>query len=96
MNDYIGKSINANYFRGIEAVGGKITFDEMGLVFKSHSFNLQTGETRIDYSQIRAINKRNTLGIVPNGIAIVTKDDINHKFVINNRNKVIRFLMQKL
>lgn len=26
--DYIGKSIFANYFRGIEAVGGKLYFDE--------------------------------------------------------------------
>ncbi|MCQ4936344.1 hypothetical protein [Anaerotignum propionicum] len=35
MNDYIGKIISANYFRGAEAVGGKVAFGETGLTIKS-------------------------------------------------------------
>ncbi|MFI3165700.1 MAG: hypothetical protein R3Y45_05410 [Bacillota bacterium] len=96
MKNYIGTSIKANLFRGIEAVGGKITFDDMGLTFKSHSCNVQTGETRIEYSQISTINKRNTLGVVPNGISIITKDNLEYNFVINSRKKVIEFLMSRL
>lgn len=96
MRDYIGNSILANYFKGIEAVGGKINFDETGLTFQSHALNIQTGETRIEYSQITKIAKRNTLGIVPNGISIFTKDNFEHKFVINNRNSVIEFLKSRI
>lgn len=92
MKDYTGNSIFANYFKGLEAVGGKIYFNDTGLTFQSHSLNIQTGEIRIEYSQISKIAKRNTLGIVPNGISIFTKDGFEHKFVIYNRNSVIAFL----
>ncbi len=96
MKDYMNESILANYFRGIESVGGKIYFDETGLVFKSHSLNIQTGQTRIDYSQIAEVKKRNTLGIIPNGMSIITKDNKIHKFVIYNRSNVIKFLLEKI
>lgn len=76
-------------------MGGKIYFDNTGLTFKSHKFNIQRGETRIDYNQIQDVNKRNTLGIVPNGISIFTKDGVEHKFVIYNREKIIDFLKHK-
>ena len=96
MKNYIGNSIAANYFRGFEAVGGKMEFDETGLTFKSHALNIQAGKTRIGYSQIDKITKRNTLGIVPNGISIFTKDNFEHKFVVKNRSSVIALLQSKL
>ena len=58
MKDFTGQSIMANYFRGIEAVGGKIHFYEDKLIFKSHVFNIQRGETEIKYSDIAEIQKR--------------------------------------
>ncbi len=93
--EYSGKSILANYFRGMEAVGGKIYFDDKGFTFKSHAVNIQTGDTRIEYIQIDYIKKRNTLGIVPNGISIFTKDGLEHKFVINSRKQVIEYIQSK-
>ncbi len=96
MKNYVGTSISANLFRGLESVGGKITFDEVGLTFKSHLINVQRGETRIEYSQISTINKRNTLGIVPNGMSVITKNNIKYDFVINSREKVIEFLFSRL
>lgn len=96
MKNYIGNSILANYFKGIEAVGGKIYFDDTGLTFKSHALNFQTGETRIEYVQIIKVVKRNTLGIIPNGMSIFTKDNYEHKFVIYHRNSVIEFLQSRL
>lgn len=95
MKDYIGTNIAANYFKGPEAVGGKIYFCQTCLVFKSHALNIQTGEQRIEYSEIIMISKRNTLGIVPNGISIFTKDGFEHKFVVNKRNDVMEFLESK-
>ena len=88
MKDFTGQSKMANYFRGIEAVDK--------LIFKSHVFNIQKGETEIKYSDIAEIQKRNTLLIAPNGISIVTKDGFKHKFVLNGRNKVIEFLNSKI
>ena len=92
MKNYIGQSILANYFRGAEAVGGKIHFDEYGMTFRSHAFNFQTGDTRIDYRDIASVGTRNTLGLVPNGLSVFTKDGFEHKFVIYHRKAVIEFL----
>lgn len=47
MKNYIGKSVYANLFRGPEAVGGKIHFNQNSLVFESHKLNIQTGRTEI-------------------------------------------------
>ena len=92
MKNYIGISVAANYFRGPEAVGGKVAFDETGLTFRSHALNIQTGDTRIDYDQIEMIRKVNTFGVIPNGMLIITKDFRRHQFVIYHRKKVIDFL----
>jgi hypothetical protein len=92
MRNLIGSSIPANYFRGAEAVGGKLRFDETGMTFQSHSFNVSTGETRIEYSDILLIKERNTLGIVRNGISVFTENGFEHKFVVNGREEIIEFL----
>ena len=34
MKEYLNSSIPANYFRGIEAVGGRLYFDEISLLGK--------------------------------------------------------------
>lgn len=94
--NYIGINIPANYFRGMEAVGGHLHFYENHMIFKSHALNIQTGEQIIEYSQMVKIAKRNTLGIVPNGISVFTKDGFEHKFVIYNRDSVIEFLNSKI
>ena len=86
----------ANYFVGIEGVGGKIYFDETGFLFKSHSFNIQTGQMRINYKDIAKLGKWNSLVIVPNGLSVFTRDGIEHKFVIYHRNDVFEFLESKI
>lgn len=93
---YLNEKIAANYMRGKEAVGGWIYFDENGLTFKSHAVNIQTGETRIEYADIRDVKKRRTWGVVPNGISVYTNDDFEHKFVIHDREQVIEFLKSKI
>lgn len=92
MKSFIGTSINANLFRGIEGVGGKIHFSETGLVFISHAINIQRGKTEIIYNEIDSVSTRNTLGILPNGVNIVLNNGVKYKFVINNRSKIIDFL----
>lgn len=93
MKDYSGTSILANYYRGIEAVGGKLYFDETGMTFKSHAINIQTGETRIEYRDMHKAAKR---GIIPTGMSVFTKDGFEHKFVVYHRKDVIAFLESKM
>lgn len=94
--DYIGRTIPANLFRGIEAVGGNIVFKEQSLLFKSHDMNVQTGETEIEYAQIFHVENIPTLGVVPNGLLITARDGTKFKFVVNNRAEIIEFLMGKI
>ncbi|MEN6595767.1 MAG: hypothetical protein ABFC31_12560 [Clostridiaceae bacterium] len=46
MRNLIGSSIPANYIRDAEAVDGKLRFDETGMTFQSHGFNVSTGESK--------------------------------------------------
>lgn len=39
-----------------------------------------------------SINKTNTLGIIPNGIKVTLRNGHEYKFVISNREEVIKFL----
>lgn len=84
--------VAANLFRGIEAVGGHLYFEENEMVFKSHAVNIQTGETHIPYVNISDIKKCNTLGIVPNGILVTTRDGMKYKFVVWGRNGILSFI----
>ena len=92
MRNLIGSSIPANYFRGAEAVGGKLRFDETGMTFSSHGFNVSTGETRIDYADVVLVRGRSTLGIVRNGISVFTENGFEHKFVVNGREEIMEFM----
>ena len=96
MKNFTGENILANYYRGIESVGGKIYFYEDRLVFKSHAINIQRGETEIKYKDISEVKKRMTMFIIPNGMGITTKDGFRHKFVLYGRDKVIEFLNSKI
>lgn len=96
VRNYVNEKIGANYMRKLEAVGGWIYFDETGLTFKSHAINVHRGETRIEYADIQHVTKRRTMGVVPNGISVYTKDNFEHKFVIYNREDVIEFLKSKM
>lgn len=86
--DYRGKTIPANYYRGLEAVGGKLAFDDLGMTFRSHALNIQTGETRIEYKDI--VNAQ-TRGLLTE-ISVYTKDGKDHRFVVYHRKDVVAFL----
>lgn len=77
----------ANHFKGKEAVGGFLYLTKDELIFKSHNLNFQSHETRIEIRHIENIKKVNTLGLIPNGMMIVSNDGICDRFVVNNRKK---------
>jgi len=79
------RSGGANHFKNVEAVGGKLYLFKDKLQFKSHNFNVQNHEQVIDLNQIKDVNFYNTLGIIPNGLAIKKKDGQIEKFVVSGR-----------
>jgi hypothetical protein len=97
LNDeIIEEEIFANLFRGLEGVGGKIFLTNQRLVFKSHSLNIQKGQTNIVYLDIDSIHKRKTAKLVDNGIKIITKEGTEYNFVVNDRDAVLKKIQQKI
>jgi hypothetical protein len=77
----------ANHFKGAEAVGGKLYLFKDRVEFKSHGFNIQNHQQRIDIASITTVTFYNSLGIIPNGLQITTDHDVVEKFVINSRKR---------
>jgi hypothetical protein len=89
----------ANHFKNIEAVGGNLYLFADKLRFKSHSINIQNHELIINLNQIKEVSFFNSLGLVPNGLAIKTIDGKTEKFVVNGRkvwkNEIDKCLINK-
>lgn len=86
----------ANYKRGVEFVGGKIYFDDKGLIFKPHKLNFHTSEVRIDFCDIRGAEPSKTLGLIPNGLLIYTKDNKQHQFVSYSCKEIAAYIRSKI
>ncbi|WP_425640057.1 GRAM domain-containing protein [Algoriphagus yeomjeoni] len=86
----------ANLFRGAEAVGGKLFLTDQNLIFKSHSFNIQTGQSAIPFESIAEVSARKTAKLVDNGLRILTHEGITHDFVVVDRAHWIVKLEEKL
>ena len=77
----------ANHFQGIEAVGGRLVLTNERVVFKSHSFNIQTHEWSVALPDILETESARTLGVVPNGLLIKVKSGETERFVVNDREE---------
>lgn len=78
-----------------EAVGGKLRFDETGMIFSSHRFNVQRGETRIDYADIVGVRRARNLWVIPNGVVVTTREGKSYRFVVYRARKLTEFLAEK-
>lgn len=92
MKDFTGKRVNAYYYRGLEAVGGVLFFEEEKMTFSSHAFNMQTGDTEIIYEDILSIEKKKAFFLLPIAVEILTCDGILHKMIITGRDSVVEYL----
>ena len=82
----------ANLFRGIEAVGGRIFVTNKMIKFKAHLINLQSMPTEFSIDNIERIERKKSLGIIPNQMVIILKSGLEYKFVVNNRDKLINII----
>ncbi|MEX2349833.1 MAG: GRAM domain-containing protein [Flavobacteriaceae bacterium] len=81
----------ANLFRNkLIAVGGKLFLSNKRLIFNSHKYNFQMGETSIRIEKIEKITLRKTGRIVDNGLRIETNDNLIFDFVVNDREKWVK------
>lgn len=86
----------ANLFRGIEAVGGRITITNFRIWFEPHALNIQSQPEEISLNVITAIGKRNTMGIIPNGMYVRTNSGQEFHFVTWKRETLIRTVQQQI
>jgi len=86
----------ANHIYCGESVGGKLYLFPDKLTFKSHQFNIKNHELHIGLKQIEGIKPYNNIGIIPNGLLIITNDGKKEKFIVNGRKKWIQSILQIL
>ena len=73
----------ANHFKGVEAVGGKLYLTSKRIIFKSHKLNIQNHQLSIKLTDIETFDRYKTLGLVNNGLSIITSDQKTEKFVVS-------------
>ncbi len=95
-NEKIIKEGAANHFQGLESVGGKLYLTNRRVVFNSHNLNIQIHQISIPFNKIKKVEKRMSLGIVPNGLLIKTIDGKEEKFVVWGRSKWRTLIEQKV
>lgn len=84
--------VAANLFRGTEAVGGRMQITTHRILFKAHAINIQKEPAEIDLKDVTEVGKRNTLGLVPNGMYVRTKDGTEYRFVVWGRGNLIKII----
>lgn len=83
----------ANYFRGLSNVGGRLYLTERYLTFRPHALNLRRGEEVIALKDIVAVQRRNTLLLVPNGFSVILRDGTEARFVVYGRDEWVQAIV---
>ena len=76
----------ASLILGKERVGGKIFLTNEKMIFKSHEFNIQKGQTEIKYSEIIELLKIKMNSFFDNGIRLKTQNEKSFDFIVNERD----------
>ena len=86
----------ANLYKGVEGVGGKMFLTNQRMIFKSHNYNIQTGQTNIPFMDIEDVIERKLFLIADVGLRVKLKGRKKYDFVVNERNKWIEEINSKL
>ncbi|MBP3038570.1 hypothetical protein J9303_03515 [Bacillaceae bacterium Marseille-Q3522] len=88
----------ANLWRGVEAVGGKLTLSDTALFFKPHAINIQKDELTVAVSEIEAVagfkNKIFGVPLLNKGLEVKTRSGQSYRFVVNKRDKWIEAIQK--
>ena len=61
-------------------------------MFKSHKLNIQAHELAINLADIRDAKRHKSLGIVNNGLSILTSTNVTEKFVVEQAGEWVKQL----
>ena len=94
------KEGGANLQRGAETVGGHLFLTNFRLVFESHSFNVQTGNTEIRLEAIESMNLcwtkfLGSIPLFPNSLEVVLTDGTAYSMVLNGRKEWLRVIEEQ-
>lgn len=90
-NDEVLLNVPANLFKGVESIGGQLEITNDRLIFTAHSYNVQSYQkTTVYINQIKTIEKK------LNGIKIYLKSGFTHLFVVNNKDKIIKLIEERI
>ncbi|GAA3283206.1 GRAM domain-containing protein [Nesterenkonia halobia] len=93
------KSSNANLQRGAETVGGRLHLTDRRLIFESHAFNIQSGASVVGLGEIVDAEPvwtlfLNSIPVMPNSLAVRTRDGGELRFVLFGRKTWRREILQ--
>ena len=91
QDESIVKEAAASLQRGIEIVGGRLYLTNQRLIFEAHRFNIQSGSSEINLSNLQSLQKCWTrfLGCIPlcpNSLAVNTTQGEAYRFVVPQRD----------
>ncbi len=99
-NEKMIKEGKANLQRGLETVGGKLYLTNFRLIFESHKFNVQSGTTKLELSNICSPSPSwtkflNIIPITPNAIVVPTKQGNEFRFTTWERKNWINAIEEQ-
>lgn len=81
---------NANHFRGMLAVNGRLTLTGSHLTFRASRLNLQVYEQSYPLKAVTAVEPRRGLALVGDGMAVLLPEGHEERFVVFGRRDWIR------
>jgi len=91
QGEQVVKEGAANLQKVIESVGGRLCLTNRRLIFEAHRFNVQTGTTEVELSDIQSSRPcwALLLGLVPvwpNALVVLTKQGSKYRFTVWGRH----------
>ena len=83
-NEIILLEKDANHFKGIESVGGRMFVTNNRIIFKSHALNIQNHEVSYIWNEIKQVTRYKSLGLLNNGLELHLKNNKVEKFVVEH------------
>ena len=86
---------SSNLWRGLEAVGGRITVTNERLLFESNGVTLQGKPLAVAFGDIAKVAAFDSLGLIPNGMSVLCRSGEEHRFLLWDRDTVIMLLEEQ-
>jgi hypothetical protein len=93
-NETIISKKQANRLTSSVGIGGYLCLTDKKLIFKSYSSDTNNQEWTINLSDISGVEKFRTLGLVNNGIKIITKEKVVERFVVDRQKQWLQSINQ--